>query len=145
MNKNQLFSLFRYSLVLYVVFFSVLFVALIPTIFGYQVSIYQAEQEVNNIERDSLIIAKRDNFVLERHDFILVEKLNESHYVLLHVNEVKGRKDIFHPEMAHNHYTKYMYHIPYIGSVVHVLKSHISAFFIATSLMFLITYLKWKL
>ncbi len=127
---------------LYAVFFTVLFVALVPMVFGYQVSIYESKHHVNGIESGSLIMAKRTNVELEDRDLILIENQTYSQQTLYKVddfNKVEGG-----PSLHQNQYDKYMYHIPYVGSVVEVLKIHMTSFLMGAILLLLLTYVKWK-
>jgi hypothetical protein len=144
-KSDRTFSFFCYIFVLYTVLFSMLFVAIIPVAFGFQVSIFQAEYENGKVPKGSIIISRRlEEGAVQPQDLIVMKKDANAKYSLQTIKESKAvmveTKQEIRGADSEVVKGKYLYHIPYVGYIVQPLKQATTPVFMCCILLYLFTY-----
>ncbi|MFC3885228.1 hypothetical protein ACFOU2_17815 [Bacillus songklensis] len=142
-KNDRVFSFFRYILVLYVVVFTMLFAALIPVAFGFQVSIFQAKYENGKVPNGSIVVSRHlEEGTDHPQDLIVMNK--DAKYSLQTTKEWKETIVETNKEanVADSGVVKgkYLYHIPYVGYVVQPLKKAMTPIFMCCILLYVFTY-----
>jgi hypothetical protein len=143
-KTDRLFSIFRYLLVVYAVLFAMLFAALIPVAFGFQVSIVHEEKNGNGeVPNGSLVISKPlENEEAVSKELVSKQKgmgdeqqLNQEWMPILIETESKwpgANEELWKGA--------YLYHIPFIGYMVEPLKQAVTPLLMFCILLYLFTY-----
>jgi hypothetical protein len=131
------FSIFRYTLVLYVVIFSLLFVTLIPVLFGFQVSIVQQKAtDGADIPRGAVIISKPLEYEGSHfNEPALKKRMKETEIPLVVEMKTKLEK-----ESREKMQGKYLYYVPFVGYIIEPLKQAALPSFLLFVLLYLFTY-----
>ncbi|WP_078409715.1 hypothetical protein [Priestia abyssalis] len=143
-KTNRLFSAFRYLLVLYAVLFAMLFSALIPVVFGFQVSIVHKERNINSqVPNGSIVISKpleneeavSTELVLKQKGMGDHQKHNQEWMPIL--IETKSTWPGTNEELWKG---AYLYHIPFVGYMIEPLKQAVTPLLMCCILLYLFTY-----
>lgn len=143
-KTNRLFSAFRYLLVLYAVLFAMLFAALVPVAFGFQVSIVHKERNENSeVPNGSIVISKplenekvvSKELVLKQKGMGDEQKLNQEWVPIL--IETKSKWPGENEELWKG---AYLYHIPFVGYMIAPLKQAVTPLLMFCILLYLFTY-----
>lgn len=139
-KTDRFFSVFRYLLVLYAVMFAMLFTALLPVVFGFQVSIVHKENNENiEIPNGSIIIAKPlEKEAANSKELVLQQKgMGDEKQIEPPVIEAKSKLPRANGELWKG---SYLYHIPFMGYMIQPLKQAATPLFMFCILLYLFTF-----
>lgn len=143
-KTDRLFSVFRYLLVLYAVLFAMLFSALIPVAFGFQVSIVHEEKNENGeVPIGSIVISKPlESETSVAKELVLKQKVmgDEQQGDQEWMSILIGTKSKWPGANEELWKGAYLYHIPFVGYMIEPLKQAVTPLLMFCILLYLFTY-----
>ncbi|MDQ0245409.1 hypothetical protein J2S09_002986 [Bacillus fengqiuensis] len=143
-KTDRLFSVFRYLLVLYAVLFAMLFSALIPVAFGFQVSIVHEEKNENGeVPIGSIVISKPlESETSVAKELVSKQKVmgDEQQGDQEWMSILIGTKSKWPGANEELWKGAYLYHIPFVGYMIEPLKQAVTPLLMFCILLYLFTY-----